>query len=73
LLKTVGGAEIELPEGTTDLPDAASLRVPRPAMRRLERLPVCRRPQHRDIQTTIDLYGHPDREAHRKAAERAAQ
>ena len=27
---------------------------------------------HRDIQTTIDLYGHPDRAAHREAAARAA-
>lgn len=27
---------------------------------------------HRDIQTTIDLYGHPDQQAHRKAAEDAA-
>ena len=27
---------------------------------------------HADIQTTIDLYGHPDREAHREAAARAA-
>jgi integrase len=27
---------------------------------------------HRDIQTTIDLYGHPDQEAHRQAAEEAA-
>jgi integrase len=27
---------------------------------------------HRDIQTTIDLYGHPDQAAHRDAAERAA-
>ena len=28
---------------------------------------------HKDIQTTIDLYGHPDQAAHRDAAERAAQ
>jgi integrase len=28
---------------------------------------------HKDIQTTIDRYGHPDREAHRNAAEAAAQ
>lgn len=28
---------------------------------------------HRDIQTTIDLYGHPDQDAHRMAAERAAR
>ena len=28
---------------------------------------------HRDIQTTIELYGHPDREAHREAAARAAE
>ncbi len=27
---------------------------------------------HADIQTTIDLYGHPDRDAHREAAARAA-
>lgn len=27
---------------------------------------------HRSIQTTIDLYGHPDRAAHRAAAERAS-
>lgn len=27
---------------------------------------------HRDIQTTIDLYGHPDQDAHRRAAELAA-
>lgn len=27
---------------------------------------------HRDIQTTIDLYGHPDQAAHRDAAARAA-
>ncbi len=27
---------------------------------------------HRDIQTTIDLYGHPDQAAHREAAARAA-
>jgi integrase len=27
---------------------------------------------HKDIQTTIDLYGHPDKAAHRDAAERAA-
>lgn len=27
---------------------------------------------HRDIQTTIDLYGHPDQEAHRVAVEQAA-
>lgn len=27
---------------------------------------------HADIQTTIDLYGHPDREAHAAAAKRAA-
>lgn len=27
---------------------------------------------HKDIQTTIDLYGHPDAAAHRDAAERAA-
>ena len=27
---------------------------------------------HKDIQTTIDLYGHPDRGAHRAAAARAA-
>jgi hypothetical protein len=27
---------------------------------------------HKDIQTTIDLYGHPDQAAHRDAAERAA-
>ena len=27
---------------------------------------------HRDIQTTINLYGHPDQAAHRQAAERAA-
>ena len=27
---------------------------------------------HADIQTTIDLYGHPDRAAHREAAARAA-
>ena len=27
---------------------------------------------HRDIQTTIDLYGHPDQAAHRAAAARAA-
>ena len=27
---------------------------------------------HKDIQTTIDLYGHPDRAAHRDAAARAA-
>ena len=28
---------------------------------------------HADIQTTIDLYGHPERQAHREAAARAAQ
>jgi integrase len=28
---------------------------------------------HKDIQTTIDLYGHPDQAAHREAAARAAQ
>lgn len=28
---------------------------------------------HKDIQTTIDLYGHPDQAAHRDAAERAAE
>lgn len=27
---------------------------------------------HKDIQTTIDLYGHPDQDAHRHAAEHAA-
>ncbi len=27
---------------------------------------------HKDIQTTIDLYGHPDQNAHREAAARAA-
>lgn len=27
---------------------------------------------HADIQTTIDLYGHPDKQAHREAAARAA-
>jgi integrase len=27
---------------------------------------------HKDIQSTIDLYGHPDQAAHRNAAERAA-
>lgn len=27
---------------------------------------------HRDIQTTIDLYGHPDQDAHRRAAAEAA-
>ena len=27
---------------------------------------------HKDIQTTIDLYGHPDQDAHRDAAARAA-
>ena len=27
---------------------------------------------HKDIQTTIDLYGHPDQAAHRDAAQRAA-
>lgn len=27
---------------------------------------------HKDIQTTIDLYGHPDQQAHREAAARAA-
>lgn len=27
---------------------------------------------HKDIQTTIDLYGHPDQAAHRAAADRAA-
>jgi len=27
---------------------------------------------HQDIQTTIGLYGHPDQEAHRRAAEQAA-
>lgn len=27
---------------------------------------------HRDIQTTIDLYGHPDQAAHRLAAQKAA-
>jgi integrase len=27
---------------------------------------------HQDIQTTINLYGHPDRQAHKQAAERAA-
>ena len=27
---------------------------------------------HQDIQTTINLYGHPDRAAHRQAAARAA-
>lgn len=28
---------------------------------------------HKDIQTTIDLYGHPDRQAHRVAAQQAAR
>lgn len=28
---------------------------------------------HKDIQTTIDLYGHPDRQAHRQAAQQAAR
>lgn len=28
---------------------------------------------HKDIQTTIDLYGHPDKAAHRDAAARAAE
>ena len=28
---------------------------------------------HKDIQTTIDLYGHPERNAHREAAARAAR
>jgi hypothetical protein len=27
---------------------------------------------HADIQTTIDQYGHPDKQAHREAAARAA-
>jgi len=27
---------------------------------------------HKDIQTTIDLYGHPDQAAHRTAADNAA-
>ena len=28
---------------------------------------------HKDIQTTIDLYGHPDQAAHRAAAAKAAE